>query len=338
MIRPRAGGIACTFVVPMLALGACGSSTSLQDLAPDAQADRGADQPGTEVADVAVTSDGGSGDAQPDCASVDVPSICQSPLSFPARSSTPTMCPGRAWKTAQIPFDPTDSRWSALYWGCLANYESSDFYQCGQLCTEVAATSSALKYSLGIKGCSLDCSHQEAPVLSVEYSEDSCEPPPTDVGSTSPKLDARSDAASDLGIDGARAAGIDGPPDSTAVLDAGEAGRGLQVVLSKAYAWANCMPSISADPILVTWTVDITGARGSTARLTKATIAVSGSTSIVQDFTVDNPTISLAHGAGTADQRKPVAVVTPTYRLDLAYDIDGQSIPTSKSGSFTCAY
>jgi hypothetical protein len=106
---------------------------------------------------------------------------------------------------------------------------------------------------------------------------------------------------------------------------------------------------ISSDPILVTWTVDVTGARGNTARLTKATTTVSSSTSIVQDFTVDNPTVSLVAGAGSADQRKPVAVVSPnsacsdmcggaTYRLDLVYEVDGQIISVGKSGSFICAY
>jgi hypothetical protein len=77
---------------------------------------------------------------------------------------------------------------------------------------------------------------------------------------------------------------------------------------------------------------------------------VAGPSTIVQDFTVDNPTISLANGAGSADQRKPLNQQQPnsacnsmcsgtvTYRLDLLYAIDGQSIAVSKSGNFSCAY
>ena len=102
---------------------------------------------------------------------------------------------------------------------------------------------------------------------------------------------------------------------------------------------------------MVMWTVDITGAEGNTAKLTKATITVTSTKStmsIVQDFDVTNPTVTLVDGAGSADQRKPIKTILPnlacstmcgdgTFELDLVYDVDGQSIPVSSSGDFTCA-
>jgi hypothetical protein len=158
------------------------------------------------------------------------------------------------------------------------------------------------------------------------------------------------DAALDAGIDVALDAGIDAAVDVEAAIDASDVASDLQVVLRTSFAWANCMPMISEDPILVIWTVDITGARGDTAQLTKATIVVSSdSASIAQEFTVANPTLPLAGGTGSADQRKPIAVVSPnsacssmcggaTYQLDLVYEIDGRSIAVNESGDFMCAY
>jgi len=70
------------------------------------------------------------------------------------------------------------------------------------------------------------------------------------------------------------------------------------------------MPSIAADPIIVLWTADITGAAGKSAQVTKATITEACN--------------SMCSGA--------------TYQLDLAFEIDGQSVPVSASGSFSCAY
>jgi len=128
-----------------------------------------------------------------------------------------------------------------------------------------------------------------------------------------------------------------------------DGGRPAQVTLRKVSAYGNCMPSIAADPIIVLWTVDITGATGASAQITKATITVSKGTSIVQDFTVEQPTVSLVNGAGSADQRKSLASVSPnqacssmcsgaTYQLDLVFDINGQYIPASQTGAFSCAY
>lgn len=100
------------------------------------------------------------------------------------------------------------------------------------------------------------------------------------------------------------------------------------------------------------WTVDIVGARGDTARVSKATLTVVGAVTIVQTIAVDKPTIALAGGAGTADQRKPLPGTSPndactqlcggarksSYRLELVLDVDGQNIAVQSSGAFECAY
>lgn len=149
----------------------------------------------------------------------------------------------------------------------------------------------------------------------------------------------------------------DGPnvdvPDDSAMPDAGsqvDGGSPGQVTLQNVYPYANCMPAISADPIIVLWTVAITGARGNAATLTKATITVSqGTASIVQDFTAEDPVIALVDGAGSADQRKSPTSLSPngacsamcsgaTYQLDFVYTINGQSIAVSSSGAFLCVY
>jgi hypothetical protein len=168
-----------------------------------------------------------------------------------------------------------------------------------------------------------------------------------DAGSDGPK-NVGLDGAPDPGIDGAKPVGLDGAPDiGTTAVDGGNQAK---VVLRSGGAYGNCMPSVSPDPIIATWTVEISGAHGTTAQLAKATVTVTGKTTIVQELTVDNPTIALVNGAGSADQRKPLSQQQPnsacesmcsggtTYRLDLVYSIDGQSVPVSKSGSFSCAY
>jgi hypothetical protein len=124
------------------------------------------------------------------------------------------------------------------------------------------------------------------------------------------------------------------------------------VTLRKAAAWVDCMPSTRPDPIMVMWTVDVSGARGKTVKVTSATITVSnGTASIVETLTVDKPTIALVDGAGSAEQRKPVGsgpsednqacrlmCKGATYRLDLTFDNDGQTFSTSASGSVSCSY
>jgi hypothetical protein len=70
--------------------------------------------------------------------------------------------------------------------------------------------------------------------------------------------------------------------------------------------------------------------------------------SIVQEFTVDEPLISLIEGAGSAEQRKSNGSGTPnnacamcnsaTFRLDLVFEIDGETVGVSGSGDFSCAY
>jgi hypothetical protein len=361
MIGTRIAVAASIPVLLAFALPGCGSPMASSTAGPDAQADRGAGEPSAPAQEVAVVADAGLGDAQQEETDIasdsgaadlretggpspDVPSVCQTPIDFPPSSSPPSMCPGVVLKTDAIPLDPADPRWSALYQGCLANYGGLLYPDdCRRLCTDVAVASNALKYIQGINWCTLDCTEPQSPVLSVEYSDTICEPIQPDSG-------PRDVAKPDAGIDVATDAGMDGAPDRETALDSSEAGSRIQVVLRTVYAYADCMPAVSEDPILVAWTVAITGASGSTALLTQATITVSSKTSsIVQDFTAANPTISLTGGAGSADQRKPVAVVSPnsacssmcggaTYQLDLVYEVDGQSIAVSQSGSFTCAY
>jgi len=177
--------------------------------------------------------------------------------------------------------------------------------------------------------------------------------------------DAAVDRRPDVAIDRAPDSAVDAAPetviyptvDASWGLDGADGGAGARVVLTKSYAWADCMPSVgtgTADPIMVTWTVDISGVHGDTARVSKATLTVVGAVTIVQDFPVDKPTIALVAGAGSAEQRKPVPGTLPnaactqicsmssptsrSYRLDLVFDVDGQSIAVQASGSFTCAY
>jgi hypothetical protein len=159
----------------------------------------------------------------------------------------------------------------------------------------------------------------------------------------------------DGGLDGTPATvarpdgGLDLALDAAAVLDAIDSQP--QVTLRQGGAWVNCMPMVNADPIDVTWTVDVAGARGSTAQLVESTVTASnGTSSIVQDFTVASPTIALVNGTGSADQRKPINGSSAntacdsmcsggaTYRLDLVFTIDGQSVSVSKSGNLSCAY
>jgi hypothetical protein len=254
------------------------------------------------------------------------------------------MCPGVVLKTYAIPFSPSDSRWSTSYQDCLANYGSLIYPDgCRKLCTALATANPPPRLIQGIDWCTLDCSQPSAPVLSVRYSDTICEPsPPPDASSGS---ESRPEAGPDSGPD----ARIDGAPDTRTSPNAIDGGSRPQVALRKVYAYGNCMPSIAADPIIVLWTTDISGATGNTAQVTKATITVSKGTSIVQDFTLENPTIPLVGGAGSADQRKSLASVSPnqacssmcsgaTYQLDLAFEIDGQTVSVSASGSFSCAY
>jgi hypothetical protein len=368
--------VASGFTLSVLVLWGCSSDSLLK---PGDYADAGADGPRV-AADAAVevqrigdtpgTADGPAVEVQrigatdtasvPETGSVDVSGVdgsrqdsgvCQSPLSFPSNSQLPSMCPGVVLKTAVIPFVPTDSRWSSLYQSCLQS-DGPKFYQdaCRQLCSAVADASPAMKYNQGITSCSLDCSQPDNPVLSVIYSDTICEPSILDARvETESRPDARLDGAPDASIDSVRVDAPDGVPDAKMGLDALDGGSLPQVALRDVSTYGNCMPLIAADPIITLWTVDISGARGASAQLTSATITVSKGTSIVQSFTVANPTIPLVDGAGSASQRKPHETVLPnqacssmcngaTYQLDLVFEVDGQSIALSKSGAFLCAY
>jgi len=378
MVGWRKGIVVRGFILPVLVLWGCGSDLPPK---PDGRADSGTggppgasdgpavDVPQTDATDTPSVSDGGTVDVPQtgapdasdgpaaDVARIDGRSqdggVCGSLLGFPSNSQVPTMCPQVVLKTASIPFAPTDSRWSTLYQGCLDSYGSLVYPQaCRTLCTTLVATATSpeLKYNQGIDWCSLDCSQPDTPVLSIRYSDTICEPPIGDARSESQtRPEAGFDGAPDAVIDGARVAGPDGASDTRTGLDASDGGSLPQVALRNVSAYGNCMPMIQPDPIIVLWTVDITGARGDAAQLTKATITVSNGASIVQDFTVANPIIQLVDGAGSASQRKPLDRVSPnqacsamcsnaTYQLDFVFDIDGQSISVSKAGAFSCAF
>jgi hypothetical protein len=163
-------------------------------------------------------------------------------------------------------------------------------------------------------------------------------PLPDAASGSDTRPDARFDGSIDMGPNT-----IDSGPNTV------DGGRPAQVTLRNVSAYGNCMPSVAADPIIVLWTVDITGAAGASAQVTNATITVSKGTSIVQDFTVEKPTVALVNGAGSADQRKSLDSVSPnqvcssmcsgaTYQLNLVFDINGQSISASQAGAFSCAY
>lgn len=211
--------------------------------------------------------------------------------------------------------------------------------------------------------------------VAIEAGRDAATLPSTDVakdalpdtgGTTIPDTgrdDAGRDTSRDMAMDGRPfdVAG-DSPIDGTApdgAIDAGSvdlwglgdaeaASDQPKVRLTKVSVYGNCMPIIANDPIIAFWTVEITGAQGSSARLTHAALAVTGSVPVNQVFTVDTPNVPLVNGAGSANQRKQRDSTSyntacahlcgdATYQLDLVFSVDGQDIAVSSSGVFGCA-
>jgi len=285
----RTGILGCGFKLSVLVLWGCTSDSPLK---PAGQADAGPDAPRaaadaevdvrlTGTTDTSSTPEGGTVEVSGTDGRSSDGGVCQSPLRFQSASQIPSMCPGAVLKAAVIPFAPTDSRWSSLYQSCLQGYGSQAYqYACGQLCTAVAVASPMTKYNQGITSCSLDCSQPDSPVLSVSYSDTLCEPSPPD---------ARLDGAPDAGIEDVRVDAPGGVPDTRTGVDALDGGSPPQVVLRNVSAYGNCMPSVAADPIIAFWTVDISGALGTSAQLSNATITVSKGTSIVQGGEPDDP-------------------------------------------------
>jgi hypothetical protein len=167
-----------------------------------------------------------------------------------------------------------------------------------------------------------------------------------DLAMDGPAFEAASDSPLDRGAaDGALDVRRE---DGLSLGDAESPGDQPKVRLSKVSVYGNCMPIVANDPIIAFWTVDISGAQGSSARLTQAALAVTGSTTVNQVFTVETPAVSLVNGAGSADHRKRKDSTTTYsvcnslcgdahYQLDLVFSVDGQDIPVSSSGVFGCA-
>lgn len=124
---------------------------------------------------------------------------------------------------------------------------------------------------------------------------------------------------------------------------------GATIVLSEVGVYSNCQPIVAPDPILAFWTVTITGAPGSAATLTQAKLTITGSSTVIQTLTIDEPIIALSGGAGSGMQRKVSADSNPsdacgelcggaTFVLELTYEVGGASIDVTESGSFGCVY
>lgn len=151
-------------------------------------------------------------------------------------------------------------------------------------------------------------------------------------------LDGGTDAGTDAGDDGA--AGTDAMTDAT-------------ITLSTVNVYGNCMPSVPSDPIIAFWTVEVSGAAGDTATLVSAELTVTGGgTTVNQTLTVDEPTVSLAGGSGSQDQRKTdaegsgsagcsddlCATGAASFSLELTYEVDGAMVDVTETGAYGCVY
>lgn len=117
------------------------------------------------------------------------------------------------------------------------------------------------------------------------------------------------------------------------------------VELRNAVVYANCTPGVQGDPILASWTADVSSAEGrNQAQFKSATLRVFGPTTVTQHLVVEPSSIGLDEGMGSAEQRKVDADVPPpsmlcfthcqstTWTLDVEFDV-GQA---TASGDFAC--
>jgi hypothetical protein len=157
--------------------------------------------------------------------------------------------------------------------------------------------------------------------------------------------------ARDGGLDAASTVEDGGASDDAGPSDAGTRvdASATEIVLSEVAVYANCQPVVPPDPILAFWNVTITGAPGSAATLTEAKLTITGSSTVIQTLTVDEPVIALSGGAGSGMQRKTGADTNPgaacgelcggaSFTLELTYDVGGATIAVTETGSFGCVY
>lgn len=175
--------------------------------------------------------------------------------------------------------------------------------------------------------------------------------------------ESRRDVAIEVGVDAEASAdqressGTEGgfapdvPADAGSPDAAGDSLAPATIQISNAVVYADCMPTSreNPDPIIAFWTVAITGAASRpVATLTDATLTITGSnadarSSLRQHLVVDNPSIALAGGLGTASQRKTGADLRSssvcfelcrdaTWSLDLTFDLG----TASTTGAFSC--
>lgn len=175
-----------------------------------------------------------------------------------------------------------------------------------------------------------------------------------DAGGTS---DAGSDAGStpDTGADvdtGTPAdAGTDAAPMADAGSDAGsttDAGAHAMVTVTDFTVFGNCMPIVAPDPIIVSWTANVSGASGTTAMLTNAVLTIDSPSPIVQRLTVDVPTFALSGGSGSQAQRKTMADANPAMacggacgsaaHLAATFMVDGAPVMVTADGTYDCAF
>ncbi|HEY8430508.1 MAG TPA: hypothetical protein VIL20_19140 [Sandaracinaceae bacterium] len=138
----------------------------------------------------------------------------------------------------------------------------------------------------------------------------------------------------------------DAGTDAAMPVDAGPP----RIELTDLEVYANCAPIVPLDPIIVRWTVTITGAPASSATLTSAHLEITnGTDTVAQNLTVDMPTIPLSGGAGSGMQRKVGADANAplvcallcagaNFTLRLDYDVGGTTINVMESGAFACLH
>jgi hypothetical protein len=125
-------------------------------------------------------------------------------------------------------------------------------------------------------------------------------------------------------------------------------GTGRQLAIQGLMVFANCQPSVPADPIMVRWTSAVTGGTSSSATLVSAVLTLTGFRTITQSLTVTPTTIPLTNGSGSAAQQKTAGDPTPgnvcgevcssNARLDVTLSDGGVQFTATATGTYSCVF
>jgi|LNFM01.1.fsa_nt_gb hypothetical protein len=164
-----------------------------------------------------------------------------------------------------------------------------------------------------------DASADSRPDVAMADSEVDAAPDAASDGSSEASVDATTDATTDGGVDSGVDTGADSGVDSgsdsgvDARADAVTDGGAVRISIRDFMSFSNCMPIVPPDPVRANWTVDVSGASGSTARITSATLSIRATgSSVVQTLVVSPTTFPLVGGAGSAMIRKESGNPAPT--------------------------